>query len=41
MTSMQTLILSITGVATYMATVGTLVWAAIQDGRYETAHHAA
>jgi hypothetical protein len=41
MTSMQTLILSLTALATYMATVGTLVWAAIQDGRYQTAHRAA
>jgi hypothetical protein len=39
MTTMQTLVLSITALVSFLGTLAPLVWAAIQDGRYEAAQH--
>ena len=41
MTTTQTLVLSITALVSLMGTLAPLVWAAIQDGRYEATQHAA
>ena len=41
MTTTQSLIPSITALVSFMGILAPLVWAAIQDGRYEAAHHAA
>ncbi len=41
MTTSQAIILSISGVIGFIGTLAPLVWAAIQDGRYESAQHAA
>jgi hypothetical protein len=39
MTTAQSLILSITALISFLGTLAPLVWAAIQDGRYEATHH--
>ena len=41
MTTTQSIILSVTGLVSFLGTLAPLVWAAIQDGRYEAAQHAA
>jgi hypothetical protein len=41
MTTPQTIVLSITAAISFIGTLAPLVWAAIQDGRYEAAQHAA
>jgi hypothetical protein len=41
MTTTQSLVLSITAFVSFMGTLAPLVWAAIQDGRYEASQHAA
>jgi hypothetical protein len=41
MTNAQSIFLSITAVIGFVGTLAPLVWAAIQDGRYEAAQHAA
>jgi cytochrome c biogenesis factor len=41
MTTTQDIVLSITALITFLGTLAPLVWAAIQDGRYEASQHAA
>ena len=41
MTNTQSIILSITAAISFLGTLAPLVWAAIQDGRYEAAQHVA
>jgi hypothetical protein len=41
MTTMQSLVLSMTALVSFLGTLAPLVWAAIQDGRYDAVQHAA
>ena len=41
MSTTQIVILSITGLLSFVATIAPLVWAAIQDGRYDAAQRGA
>jgi hypothetical protein len=41
MTTTQSLVLSMTALVSFLGTLAPLVWAAIQDGRYDAAQHAA
>ena len=41
MTTFQIVFLSVTSLVSFLGVLAPLAWAAIQDGRYESAHHAA